>query len=161
MWFWSAPSQRSNAESYFTFWSIFSCTNIVFNEFHLLSCATHPLKYIPLWASHHSRRHTFNSAETCSVTGKECEPVDSDIEDTLFTANPLIRTVWPPTFGEYNPRTSSGQRAEEKRTNLWAVIKGHRKLRGRLNTQSWYKWRRRCQSDGRKKLWKVLRGHKS
>lgn len=45
------------------------------------------LKCILVSATHHSSRCTSNSAETCTMTGKECEPVDSDIEATLFSCS--------------------------------------------------------------------------
>lgn len=49
------------------------------------------------------------------MTGKECEPVDSDIEDTLFTASPLIWTVWPMTFEKDKPEPLQVKGLKEER----------------------------------------------
>ena len=100
-------------------------TNIYFsNVFQVVSCAVVFLKCIVVWASHHSSCYTSNSAETCSMTAKECEPVDSDIEDTLFTVDPLIRSVWAMTLGEDMARTSSGQGTEGRKGQdpwFWSI----------------------------------------
>lgn len=48
------------------------------------------LKFAQVSATCHSSGCTSNSAETCTMTGKECEPVDSDIEATLFSCSHCV-----------------------------------------------------------------------
>ncbi len=77
-------------------------------------------------ATNHSSCCTSDSAETCSITGKECEPVDSDIEATLFPCShsvPFNQDCL--TYDLWEGEASEVTEPKQERNTVFSLMKSH------------------------------------
>lgn len=81
----------------------------------------------PCWTTHRNGCCEHSSAETCSVTGKECEPVHSDTEATLSFCSHCVPCnkdyVTYDLCERFKPRTSKVKEPKQEEGKLCGFVK--------------------------------------